>query len=120
MSPPTPVIIGSVTLSTAAAVTAASIALPPRSSTASPAAVASGGPGFSQAGRSRRDGGGGIGDPFARQCRRAAVDRLEQAGPARMQVGARGDPQASHETRAQVGENIPVEVVGDDDFEAAG
>lgn len=41
-SPPAPVIIGSTTLSTAAAVTAASIALPPRSSTASPAAVARG------------------------------------------------------------------------------
>ena len=42
MSPPMPVIIGSVTLSTAAAVTAASTALPPCSSTARPAAVASG------------------------------------------------------------------------------
>jgi len=42
MSPPIPVIIGSATFSTAAAVTAASIALPPRSNTAKPAAVASG------------------------------------------------------------------------------
>src|SRR5882762_6750047 len=42
MSPPIPVIGGSTTLSTAAAVTAASTALPPRSSTARPAAVASG------------------------------------------------------------------------------
>lgn len=42
MSPPMPVIIGSATLRTAAAVTAASIALPPRSSAAKPAAVASG------------------------------------------------------------------------------
>src|SRR5881398_1649447 len=41
MSPPIPVIIGSVTFSTAAAVTAASMALPPRWSTATPAAVAS-------------------------------------------------------------------------------
>src|SRR6266568_3324637 len=41
-SPPIPVIIGSVTFSTAAAVTAASMALPPCSSTARPAAVASG------------------------------------------------------------------------------
>jgi hypothetical protein len=37
-----PVIIGSATLRTAAAVTAASIALPPRSRTARPAAVARG------------------------------------------------------------------------------
>ena len=42
MSPPIPVIIGSTTLSTAAAVTAASIALPPCCSTSRPAAVASG------------------------------------------------------------------------------
>ena len=42
MSPPMPVIIGSVTDSTAAAVTAASIALPPACSTASPAELASG------------------------------------------------------------------------------
>ena len=42
MSPPIPVICGSTTFSTAAAVTAASIAFPPRCSTASPAAVASG------------------------------------------------------------------------------
>src|SRR5438552_14346723 len=42
MSPPMPVIGGSTTFSTAAAVTAASTALPPRSSTARPAAVASG------------------------------------------------------------------------------
>jgi hypothetical protein len=42
MSPPIPVIWGSTTLSTAAAVTAASMALPPRSRTLSPAAVASG------------------------------------------------------------------------------
>src|SRR2546429_7331667 len=42
MSPPIPVIIGSATLSRAAAVTAASTALPPRWSTARPAAVASG------------------------------------------------------------------------------
>ena len=41
-SPPIPVIGGSTTLSTAAAVTAASTALPPRWSTARPAAVASG------------------------------------------------------------------------------
>src|SRR5207247_2486070 len=41
-SPPIPVIGGSTTLSTAAAVTAASMALPPRSSTPRPAAVASG------------------------------------------------------------------------------
>ncbi len=42
MSPPTPVIIGSTTESTAAAVTAASIALPPFSSTRIAAEVASG------------------------------------------------------------------------------
>ncbi len=42
MSPPMPVIIGSVTESTAAAVTAASIALPPDCNTRSPADVASG------------------------------------------------------------------------------
>src|SRR5438445_8522990 len=42
MSPPIPVICGSTTLSTAAAVTAASTALPPCSSTARPAAVARG------------------------------------------------------------------------------
>src|SRR5207253_2217873 len=42
MSPPIPVICGSTTLSTAAAVTAASTALPPRASTARPAAVARG------------------------------------------------------------------------------
>src|SRR5437660_1128105 len=42
MSPPIPVIGGSTTLSTAAAVTAASTALPPRASTARPAAVARG------------------------------------------------------------------------------
>ena len=41
-SPPTPVMLGSTTASTAAAVTAASTAFPPRSSTARPAAVASG------------------------------------------------------------------------------
>src|SRR5207253_1669008 len=41
-SPPIPVIIGSATFSTAAAVTAASMALPPRWSTDRPAAVASG------------------------------------------------------------------------------
>ncbi len=42
MSPPIPVIIGSVTDSTAAAVTAASIALPPACSTRNPAELASG------------------------------------------------------------------------------
>src|SRR5689334_14581836 len=42
MSPPIPVMCGSVTLRTAAAVTAASIALPPCRSTSSPAADASG------------------------------------------------------------------------------
>jgi len=42
MSPPMPTIIGSTTVSTAAAVTAASIALPPRCSTARAADVASG------------------------------------------------------------------------------
>ena len=42
MSPPMPVMCGSVTLSTAAAVTAASMALPPARSTSSPAADASG------------------------------------------------------------------------------
>jgi hypothetical protein len=42
MSLPRLVIIGSVTVRTAAAVTAASMALPPRCSTASPAVLASG------------------------------------------------------------------------------
>ena len=42
MSPPMPVIMGSTTLSMAAVVTAASIALPPRWSTANPAPVARG------------------------------------------------------------------------------
>ena len=42
MSPPGPVIIGSTSPSTAAAVTAASMALPPCSSTANPAALAKG------------------------------------------------------------------------------
>ena len=42
MSPPMPVMCGSVTLSTAAAATAASMALPPRRSTSRPAAEASG------------------------------------------------------------------------------
>src|SRR5213078_2611402 len=53
-------------------------------------------------------------DPFASERGRRAVHRLEQAGPTRVKVGARREAEPAHEPGAQVRENVPVEIVGDD------
>src|SRR5438094_9467121 len=214
MSPPIPVICGSTTLSTAAAVTAASTALPPRASTARPAAVARGWlvaimpcgaytvercasvvgrggccesaarvmvrsrvasvrwrvrgmllvlgealgdrvrdvAGARAAAEIRRphprrqrflDGalqvpsGGGmtqllehqrarehrryrVGDALPREQRSGAVHRLEQSPAAGVEVRARREAEATDEPRAQVGEDVAVQVVCDDDLKALG
>src|SRR3989454_3462531 len=61
-----------------------------------------------------------IGDPLAREWRCRAVHRLEQprSPPARMKIGAGGDPQPADERGAQVGQDVAIQVVGYDDLEA--
>src|SRR2546430_1406438 len=98
-SPPIPVIGGSTTLSTAAAVTAASTALPPRSSTARPAAVASGWP------------------VAIMPCGAYTVGR---GGATGVKFGARGEAESADEPRAQVGEDVAVEVVRHDHLKPLG
>src|SRR6058998_102804 len=61
-----------------------------------------------------------VGDPLAREWRCRAVHRLEQprSPPARMKIGAGGEPQPADERGAQVGQDVAVQVVGHDDLEA--
>ena len=68
----------------------------------------------------REHRGDWVRDPFASERGRRAVHWLEQAGPARVKVGARREAEPAHEPGAQVRENISVEIVRDDHLEPLG
>ena len=63
-----------------------------------------------------------VGDAFTGDVGRGSVDGLEHAGEAafRVQVGAGRDAEAACQRGAQVGEDVGVEVGGDDDRQVLG
>src|SRR6266511_5065221 len=73
-----------------------------------------------QAGREQR--GDGVGPAGAGDVRGRAVDRLEQrrSGGPRVEVRARRGAEATGDGRAEVGQDVAEEVVGDDHVEAPG
>src|SRR3989442_473050 len=100
MSPPMPVIGGSTTFSTAAPLDGA-LQVPRGGSVAQLLE-------HQRAGEHRRHR---VGDAFPCERWSGAVHRLEQAPTAGVQVRAGREAEATHESRAQVGEDVAVQVV---------
>src|SRR5690348_13626358 len=61
-----------------------------------------------------------IRDALACERRRRAMYRLEQSGPTRVQVRARGESETADQTGTEVGQDIAIEVVGDDHLKPLG
>src|SRR5436309_2369587 len=65
--------------------------------------------------------GNRVGDALPGNGRCGTVHRLEQAVPrSGMEVGAGGDPEAAYQAGAEIGQDVAVQVVRDDDLEALG
>jgi len=61
--------------------------------------------------RAREHRGHRVRDPLSRERGRGAVHGLEQAGPTRVEVGARREAEPADEPGAQVRQNVPYKLL---------